>query len=239
MLCFDPTALNLRTSLPQLCSEPNDLTISAVVQESRTTSDALLTLTLLIDGSEIRVQLTSWGWLVVYPIIYRVLYIPFSGWPWDFWTINSFCQEFMDFLFCSENPSIYPMNENVETHNQMITLPSSTKKRKNFNFLLLKSWRWRHSKVHFLYHKWYLLIFRGFLLVIPPHLHPQISVNQAAWFVLISFRKASSLWSFPECNNQGLLLENHLLMGIPAVCWKTLPPIIMVFREKNGCILQC
>ena len=26
--------------------------------------------------------------LVVYPIIYRVLYIP-GGWPWDFWTINS------------------------------------------------------------------------------------------------------------------------------------------------------
>ncbi len=26
--------------------------------------------------------------LVVYPIIYKALYIP-GGWPWDFWTINS------------------------------------------------------------------------------------------------------------------------------------------------------
>ena len=25
---------------------------------------------------------------VVYPIIYKVLYIP-GGWEWDFWTINS------------------------------------------------------------------------------------------------------------------------------------------------------
>ena len=37
-----------------------------------------------VDGSEILHQLR----LVVYPIIYRVLYIP-GGWPWDFWTINS------------------------------------------------------------------------------------------------------------------------------------------------------
>ena len=26
--------------------------------------------------------------LVVYPIIYKALYMP-GGWPWDFWTINS------------------------------------------------------------------------------------------------------------------------------------------------------
>ena len=32
-----------------------------------------------VDGSEILHQLR----LVVYPIIYRVLYIP-GGWPWDF-----------------------------------------------------------------------------------------------------------------------------------------------------------
>ena len=37
-----------------------------------------------VDGSEIHHQLR----LAVYPIIYRVLYMP-GGWPWDFWTINS------------------------------------------------------------------------------------------------------------------------------------------------------
>ena len=31
------------------------------------------------------------NWQVVYPIIYKVLYIP-GGWPWDFWSINSVCQ---------------------------------------------------------------------------------------------------------------------------------------------------
>ena len=41
-----------------------------------------------VDGNQKSGKFTSWGRLVVYPIIYGVLHIP-GGWPWDFWTINS------------------------------------------------------------------------------------------------------------------------------------------------------
>ena len=37
-----------------------------------------------VDGSEILHRLR----LVLYPIIYRILYMP-GGWPWDFWTIKT------------------------------------------------------------------------------------------------------------------------------------------------------
>ena len=39
----------------------------------------------IVDGSEIRRSPVD---MANISIIYRVLYIP-SGWPWDFWTINS------------------------------------------------------------------------------------------------------------------------------------------------------
>ena len=43
-------------------------------------------------------KLTTWGWLV-YPTIYRILYIQNGGWPWDFWTINSILHVVWTFFF--------------------------------------------------------------------------------------------------------------------------------------------
>ncbi len=54
--CFDPTDFT-QLEVASL-GDPNDLTISAVVQESRTTSDTLLTLTSVSENSDPQVG----GW---------------------------------------------------------------------------------------------------------------------------------------------------------------------------------
>ena len=62
-----------------------------------------MTHTLLVE--EILHQLR----LVVYPIIYKVLYIP-GGWPWDFWTINSISRH------GGHNTRLYSVTDSPSSH---------------------------------------------------------------------------------------------------------------------------